>query len=230
MTMQHQIHPDPERLAALAGNDPDASADVALREHMSSCDACRSTVDDIATLRTALSELPDLVPSRRLQLIPPVAEPKASSAGGGWLRRLAAPIMAAGFGLVLVGAIGTSGMGIPMGGSAGSSQPLDDRAGAEVETGHPAAATDASSEDGGLPLSGQSAEEQSRAAAPSSAEVSRESEEISVSEFGGRDDDASAGLFADDDSRLPWLVVLGLGVGLLASGIYLRFSLRPSGA
>jgi uncharacterized membrane protein YedE/YeeE len=60
-------------------------------------------------LRSALAELPDLVPSRRLQLLPPVEEKRAADAGG-WLRRLSAPIMAAGLGLVLVGAVGTSGM------------------------------------------------------------------------------------------------------------------------
>ncbi len=33
--------------------------------------------------------------------------------------------------------------------------------------------------------------------------------------------------FAAADPRLPWLVVLGLGVGLLMAGIYLRFAQQP---
>jgi hypothetical protein len=37
----------------------------------------------------------------------------------------------------------------------------------------------------------------------------------------------SGGLFAPADPRLPWLVVLGLGVGLLLAGIYLRFAQQP---
>jgi hypothetical protein len=109
MTMQHQIHPHDERLAALAGRDPEVESDAELRAHVSSCDACRAAVDELSVLRSALSELPDLVPSRRLQLLPPVAEPRAAG-GRGWLRRLSAPIMAAGLGLLLVGAVGTSGM------------------------------------------------------------------------------------------------------------------------
>jgi hypothetical protein len=36
-----------------------------------------------------------------------------------------------------------------------------------------------------------------------------------------------AGLFATADPRLPWLVVLGLGVGLLLAGIVLRFAQQP---
>ena len=46
---------------------------------------------------------------------------------------------------------------------------------------------------------------------------------------GGIADDrgSSGGLFAPADPRLPWLVVLGLGVGLLLAGIYLRFAQQP---
>jgi hypothetical protein len=67
------------------------------------------TIDELTLLRSALAELPDLVPSRRLRLLPPAPEPRATSTAG-WLRRLSAPIMAAGLGLVLIGAVGTSGM------------------------------------------------------------------------------------------------------------------------
>ena len=88
--MQHPTHPDDERLAALAGGDPEVASDAALRAHVDSCDRCADIVRELGSLRTALAELPDLVPSRPLQLLPPVAEPRAA-ARGGWLRRLAGP-------------------------------------------------------------------------------------------------------------------------------------------
>jgi hypothetical protein len=37
MTMMHAAHPDPERLAALAGDDADARADQALAAHLTAC-------------------------------------------------------------------------------------------------------------------------------------------------------------------------------------------------
>ncbi len=114
MTMQHPDHPQDERLAALAGGDPEVASDAALRAHVDSCDRCTDLVRDLASLRTALAELPDLAPSRPLQLLPPVDEPR-TAASAGWLRRLARPAMAAGFVLVVVGAFGTSGISIDMG-------------------------------------------------------------------------------------------------------------------
>src|ERR687891_679999 len=61
------VLPDPEEGAAEL---PDIVADADLRAHVSACDRCRDVLDDLATLRAALAELPDLLPSRRLQLIP----------------------------------------------------------------------------------------------------------------------------------------------------------------
>jgi hypothetical protein len=109
MTMQHPIHPDDERLAALAGDDADATADAGLREHVSGCDRCGPMVAELRQLRAALAQLPDMVPSRPLQLVPPVAaaEPRPAT---GWLRRMAAPMVAAGAGLVFIGVVGTSGV------------------------------------------------------------------------------------------------------------------------
>ena len=115
MTMQNASHPDDERLAAYAGGDPDALTDPSLSAHVAACDRCGPMVDELAGLRTALAELPDLAPSRPLRLIPPV--PAASAPRPtplGWLRRLAGPARATGAGLVLIGAIGvgaTSGIG-----------------------------------------------------------------------------------------------------------------------
>ncbi len=119
MTMQHPNHPDDERLAALAGGDPEVASDAALRAHVDTCDQCAGLVRELGSLRIALAELPDLVPSRPMQLLPPVAEPLAP-ARGGWLRRLAGPAMAAGFVLVVAGAIGSSGIVSGFGASAGA--------------------------------------------------------------------------------------------------------------
>ena len=109
--MQHDVHPHDERLAALAGNDPDVAGDVALRAHVTTCDRCGGLVAELTTLRTALAELPDLAPSRRIQLVPPVAVPAASGAGrpAGWLRRLWGPVMVAGAGMALIGTVGLVG-------------------------------------------------------------------------------------------------------------------------
>ena len=242
MTMQHQIHPDDERLAALAGGDPDAAADAELSAHVDSCSRCSDFVDELATLRSALAELPDLVPSRRLQLIPPVAEPRAA-ASGGFLRRLAAPVMAAGFGLVLVGAVGTSGI---LNWAAGSASAPGTQAGLE-------SVDDASSPVSAEVLSGDQKSpvpDRSRAtysageldgAASASGSDSRfnatrspmdplpaqpGASEETVTELGGARD-GSGGLFSVTDARLPWLVVLGLGVGVLLAGVFLRFSAQP---
>jgi anti-sigma factor RsiW len=234
MTMQHQIHPDDERLAALAGGDPDVVAVTELSAHISGCSRCSEFVDEMATLRTALAELPDLVPSRRLQLIPPVAEPRAASSGG-WLRRLAAPVMAAGFGLVLVGAVGTSGILNGLASSPGSQSAAeyfesnDDASIRLNAAGSPAgekspvvdrnSATDSAAH--------ESNRTSPPATQPLSGDVDESSSEVAGAPGAGRSQDASGGLFSLTDPRLPWLVILGLGVGLLLAGFYLRVSAQP---
>jgi hypothetical protein len=110
MTMTFVSHPDDERLAALAGADADATADRALVEHVSACERCRPVVEELRVLRSALQELPDLTPSRPLQLVPPVPEPEPVSARGAWLRRLMAPVAAAGLVVAIIGAAGTAGV------------------------------------------------------------------------------------------------------------------------
>ncbi len=60
-------------------------------------------------LRSALAELPDLAPSRPLQLVPPVS---AQAAPAGWrvaFRRAFAPVAIAGVVLLVVGGIGATG-------------------------------------------------------------------------------------------------------------------------
>ena len=56
MTMQHPTHPDDERLAALAGGDPEVTADGALRAHVDSCERCAEAVRELGSLRAALAE------------------------------------------------------------------------------------------------------------------------------------------------------------------------------
>ena len=219
MTMQHQIHPDDERLAALAGADPDVAADTELRAHVSACPQCTELVKELTTLRSALAELPDLVPSRRLRLIPPVAEPRA--ARGGWMRRLAAPVMAGGFALVMVGAIGTSGV-LNAFSNAGQFQSVGDN----LAGGSPLGAA-------GQELSPRSLTSGGDTGAPGSVssedgQVARASDDESTStEPIVTNTNTSREIFSDSDPRLPWLVLIGLGVGVLLAGLYLRFSAEP---
>ena len=111
MTMHDALHPDDERLAAYANADGEAVSDRELVAHLSRCERCRPIIDDLTLLRDALALLPDLAPSRPLRLIPPAPELAAPRSGAlEWLRRLAAPAMAAGAGMVLVGAVGASGL------------------------------------------------------------------------------------------------------------------------
>ena len=224
--MQHPTHPDDERLAALAGDDPEVASDAALHAHVESCDRCAEMVRELGSLRAALGELPDLVPSRPLQLLPPVAEPKAA-AGGGWLRRLAGPAMAAGFVLVVVGAIGSSGFSL----GAGAGQ-IFQNVGDNLAAGEGAAApssgeigrptvNDAASPSGrGLSGAGNSGQP------PGPSQGSDEESQPEAAppvDHGGE----SASPFQPTDPRLPWLLVLAFGVGLLFAGIYLRFARQP---
>jgi hypothetical protein len=108
MTMEPSMHPDDERLAALAGSDPDALSDRALTSHVDSCERCAPIVGELRALVTALSGLPDIAPPRALQLVPPVPAPPARATGGllGLIRTLTAPAMMVAIVLVVVGAIG----------------------------------------------------------------------------------------------------------------------------
>ena len=109
MTMMSPAHPDPERLAALAGSDSEALADATLTDHVAGCVMCGQQVRELSSLRSALAELPDLAPSRPLQLVPPVSIPAAPA---GWrvaFRRAFAPVAIAGVVLLVVGGIGATG-------------------------------------------------------------------------------------------------------------------------
>lgn len=114
MTMQFP-HPDDERLSALAEHDPEAVGDLSLRAHVSSCDRCAALVSELTALRSALADLPDLVPSRPLRLLLPVSDPRR--AGGFarrlFARRLFAPALAAGLLLSVAGGIGSFVTNLP---------------------------------------------------------------------------------------------------------------------
>ncbi len=106
MTMDTQ-HPLDERLAAYADGDADVTTDATLRAHVTSCERCGLVVRDLAMLRSALAELPDLVPSRPLRFLPPVEATVAALGGfSSLVRRLFAPALVTGAALVLAGSVG----------------------------------------------------------------------------------------------------------------------------
>jgi len=234
--MQHQIHPDDERLAALAGGDPEMESDVELRAHVSSCDACRATVDELTVLRSALSELPDLIPSRPLQLLPPVAEPRAAGTGG-WLRRLSAPIMAAGLGLVLVGVVGTSGMlnSTPASVDRLSGAPAAQPSSQDAFEGGGAPAT--ASPRALLPTNGGSfgsadalGSRPSPTANDNSGSESAASPSAAATDVIAPTDSSAANLGSIDANQrtAPWLSLLLAGVALVLTGGVLRFAVPHS--
>lgn len=207
MTMQHPIHPDPERLAALAGGDPEATADAALAAHADACAQCGEMLRELRLLHSALWELPDLVPGRPLQLVPPLPAQPEVGGGFGWLRRLAAPVMAAGAGLALVGAVGFGS--VVLGGMAATG-----------------AAPDLAAEERG----GEAAETASSAPAHSdrSAAPAATDETTIVDPDNGSDgDDEEAVGPVDLQTPAPWLVLFGTGMALLVGGLALRFMVRP---
>lgn len=225
MTMQHASHPDDERLAAYAGGDRDAAGDPSLIAHVSSCERCGPMVDELAGLRNALAELPDLVPSRPLRLVPPVlAAPAPRSTPLVWLRRLAGPAMAAGAGLVLIGAIGvgaTSGIGSFFGQATGGlfQNVGDNLQGAGAPEGEATGSDNAyvpgaynsstpPGETKGVTDSGRSSAETSPSPVPVDA---------------GPTEDLNGG----SSPEQPWLTLLIAGVALFGTSAVLRFSISP---
>lgn len=205
--MQYHDHPEDERLAALAGGDPDVTGDTSLRQHVSACDRCGPMVDELAGLRIALAELPDLAPSRPIQLVPPIPSPQPRRGPLAWLRTLAGPAMAAGVGLALVGAVGLGGLAV--GGAASGGAPMQNL-------------------DNGMErASGQNDAVQPSAAAPGFAAGQTPSPtQVPAAEQGDR----SAGeppALTDTSTPLPWLSLLLIGVALLLIGLVLRFTIRP---
>lgn len=239
MTMEHESHPHDERLAALAGADAEAAGDGALRAHVAGCDRCRAMVDDLALLRSALAELPDLRPSRPLQLLPPVAAPVSAPGGPlGLLRRLSAPALAAGAALILVGTVGSTGILEGLAGmGAGAAAPVFQNVGDDLAA--EGAATPEASDSGGAPgyLDGAASTtspepEESRVQAlegtPSPSKAAGAATESPAEDTEGERDLGTLGSGSDPLSgRLPWLVVLGAGIVLAAGSLLLRFTVQP---
>jgi hypothetical protein len=228
MTMQNAPHPDDERLAAYAGGDSDALADSLLVAHLSACDRCRPIVDELSLLRGALAELPDIAPSRPLRLIPPVWDAALPASGPrSWLRRLTGPAMAAGAGLVLIGAVGfgTSAAVNLLPKAASGGAPAEAEAGASARDFGPvpgaASASTAPADTTGSAAYGSSSAPRSLSstlppsqppsAPPSAADAGRT--EL-VTDNGSPPDQ-------------PWLTLLIAGVALFAVSTVLRFSLAP---
>ena len=191
-------HPDDERLSALASHDADAVADATLAAHVTSCVRCTELVDELGTLRAALADLPDLHPSRTLQLVPPVEADHRVDRLGGWARRFFAPVLTAGAALALVGMVGTAAPALDQlaGGAASEAAPdaLEERADAQPSTA-----------EGGAPA----------------AESSREL-------FGGTDQfSSSAARQAPTAEQSPWPVILFAGLGLMIGAVLLRWTLVP---
>ena len=211
MTMPRAMHPDDVRLAAFAGADREAVSDRELSAHIDGCERCRPIVDELAALRHSLALLPDIAPSRPLHLIPPVAEPARRSGALGWLRRLAAPAMAAGAGLVLVGAVGISGLagGLASTAAAPSMQESSKGAGApEGGAGHspvPAFSTDGAFDRTDTP--------RSQVGGDSVAPTPSASRDLGGPERG-----------PGEQPRLTFLIA---GFGLFGISAILRFSLTP---
>jgi hypothetical protein len=225
MTMHHTTHPDDERLAAHASADREAVSDRELVAHLDGCDRCRPIVDELAILRDALALLPDIAPSRPLRLIPPVAEPAARPFGAReWLRRLAAPAMAAGVGLVLVGAVGASGItgqfAAQLSGKAAGGSTAQPESNASGVAGRPVAAPSGSPR-----LAPGTATDGSTYGHVSSPPRNLDS-------GGGASPPSSQGEGAfqplsHSSTDQPWLTFLIAGFGLFGISAILRYSLTP---
>ncbi|MDP9243729.1 MAG: hypothetical protein M3O77_01440 [Chloroflexota bacterium] len=221
MTMEPNHHPDDERLAAFAAGEPD----VELRIHVQSCVRCRSVVDELTTLRTALAELPDLAPSRPLRLLPEVLEPEPSAAErlAGWTRRAFMPLLAAGFGLAIVGSVGTAGsifsFSLGSAGAAPAGAPLYRDASVPTPTAAAAAAAPGATKTPG----------EAPAAAGDSASGSPQPERAGSATSSPAPEPAVKAFEQPPTStpRSLWPMVLFAGVALIVATLLLRWIVQP---
>lgn len=240
MSMSTPAHPDPERLAALAGADPDALADRALGAHVATCESCAPQVRDLTALRAALAELPDLAPSRPLRLLPPVAEPVTSSGWHTAFRRAFAPLAVAGMVLLLVGSVGATGVLGPADAdellsrfSLGASAPAPAEA--------PETYADSGGKQGLAPASAAPGAGDSLAASPEGtrslagpaaspspvAEEQRTPPESIAQAVGETAAGRDTGMAVVED-RAGWIAAALLGIGLLGVSVVLRRSAPPA--
>ncbi len=222
--MLNQNHPDDERLSALASDDVDATTDTGLMAHVSSCGQCTQLVSELGMLRVALGDLPDLRPSRPLQLLPPVEADRGVDRLGGWARRFFAPVVAAGAALALVGTVGTAAPVLDQMASGGADGGGDSAAIQEfAEPAASAASEEPATLDVGAesfgsdgdvaasPLTGQKSPEARDNGAPADQENAR-GEALAPS---------------TPDERSPWPMVLFTGVALMVAAAGLRWILVP---
>lgn len=223
MTMQNAPHPDDERLAAYAGGDADAVSDRALAEHLTACDRCLPIIQELSLLRGALAALPDLAPSRPLRLVPPVPAPAARRVGPlEWLRRAAAPAMAVGAGLALVGAVGASGLAEALGGA---------------DAGRTSVQEANASENAPVPVAGAGLPTFSPLTAPDGSFADKSGDSLDHSPSAEASGAPAAGSGKGPDDALatpsprdqPWLTLLIVGVTLFGISTVLRFSVSPRG-
>jgi len=238
-------HPDDERLSALASRDTDATADATLTAHVTSCVRCTDLVTELGALRVALAELPDLKPSRPLQLLPPVEADHAVDRLGGWARRFFGPVLVSGAALVLVGVIGTASPSFPqMGSAAAPSAERDAAAAAEASEGaevdnaaasEPAASDAdnfaAASDGAAAPGTAEGGESESLAAEASERAYTvgpgdglTAAGDPRASDAAGSDESARTRL---DSARSPWPMVLFAGVALIVAALLMRWILAP---
>jgi hypothetical protein len=201
MTMNLHQHPDDERLAALAGGEPEAAGDDELRGHVAGCSRCDDLVGELATMRVTLAELPDLIPERPLELRLPEPRVGLVERLAAFSQRAFAPAMGVAGALLLVGVIGT-GAGMADQFTAG---PAAEPAPAmEPETD----ANDFSTREDAEP--GVAGDEDGAPAEPEVGTLSR--------------------VAAETPQALveiwPWNALLGAGVGLMILALVLRFGLR----
>jgi hypothetical protein len=224
MTMPNASHPDDERLAAYADADRDAVDDRSIREHLTSCVRCSDLVADLTSLRSMLAELPDIAPSRPLRLLPPATVATPARGGLPWLRRLVAPSIALGIGLVLVGGVGSAGL---LGQSAGGYFNALEAAGSPgaSSVGQQPAANGSSSDsmDRGNPSTAFGG-----ATSPVPAPSSQAPKPSPVpATTGGGDKSTGRETTPAGPSPVVWLVLLVAGLALIVAGLVLRFSLQP---
>lgn len=240
MSMTTPAHPDPERLAALAGADPDALADGELEAHVAACESCGPQVRDLTALRAALAELPDLAPSRPLRLLPPVADPAASSGWRTAFRRAFAPVAVAGMVLLLVGSVGTTGVLGPA-----DAQELLGRFSVGAQAPAPAEAPETyatdSGGDAGAPETPAPGAADSQAASPegtrslvgpaeSPSPIADEqtAPTDSMAQVIGEAESGRDGELAVVEDRGGWIAAALLGIGLLGLAFVLRRSAAPA--
>jgi hypothetical protein len=221
MTMDPQ-HPLDERLAAYADGDADVLTDATLRAHVASCERCALVVRDLGALRSALADLPDLVPSRPLRFVPPVEAAAAAPTGfAALVRRLFAPAIVAGAVLVVAGSVG---MAAPT-----ATALLSGKAGAA------AAASDMSNDSSTEGVTAGQVSPPANAYGPGSSSRAVGDSGVPVPRVGGGSSvPLSGGASGRDDSGatpaapMPWLAITIIGAAIVIASLILRWTVLPA--